>query len=392
MVDLCPPRGACMTERNSLAAMEARAPASANGDAPIPFANPFAQYETYRTEINAAIQSVLEKGHYILGENVAAFEHELSAYLGVENTIGVANGTDALVLALKGLQIGAGDEVIIPSMTAVATAAAVTLTGATPVFADIDPAHYTIDPESISKKITPKTKAIIAVHLYGQPADIDTIQTIAKQNNLKFIEDCAQAIGAQYRDKKIGSFGDIACFSFFPTKNLGAIGDGGAVVTNNTEIAQRIRMLRQYGWDEARVSHIHGMNSRLDELQAAILRVKLPYLDRDTEQRNAVAAFYNEALKNNNIVKPAVRKDAFHAYHLYVIQCDHRDDVVKKLKTHNIIAGVHYTKAAHQMPAYFNETIQLPITENLALRTLSLPMYPELQVSELERVIHALST
>src|SRR3990167_1975700 len=282
------------------------------------FANPAAQYDTYRIEINAAIQSVLEKGHYILGENVAAFECEFSAYLGVENTIGVANGTDALVLALKGVQIGLGDEVIIPSMTAVATAAAVTLSGATPIFADIDATHYTIDPESISKKITPKTKAIIAVHLYGQPADIDAIQLIAKQHNLKFIEDCAQAVGARFKDKKIGSFGDVACFSFFPTKNLGAIGDGGAVATNNADVALRIRMLRQYGWDEARVSQMHGMNSRLDELQAAILRVKLPYLDRDTEKRNAVAAFYNDALKNINIVKPAVREHAFHAYHLYV--------------------------------------------------------------------------
>ncbi len=358
----------------------------------IPFANPFAQYETHRTEINAAIQSVLEKGHYILGDNVTAFEREFSEYLTVENTIGVANGTDALVLALKGLQIGPGDEVIIPSMTAVATAAAVTLSGATPIFADIDPAYYTIDPESISKKITLKTKAIIAVHLYGQPADIDTIQLIAKQHNLKFIEDCAQAVGARFKDKKIGSFGDVACFSFFPTKNLGAIGDGGAVVTNNADLALRIRMLRQYGWDEARMSQMHGMNSRLDELQAAILRVKLPYLDRDTEKRNAVAAFYNQALKNKNVMMPRVREHAFHAYHLYVIQCDHRDEMVNQLKKHNIIAGIHYAKAAHHMPAYFNPDIKLPVTDNLALHTLSLPMYPELQADELERVVNALST
>jgi len=358
----------------------------------IPFANPFAQYETHRTEINAAIQSVLEKGHYILGDNVTAFEREFSEYLTVENTIGVANGTDALVLALKGLQIGPGDEVIIPSMTAVATAAAVTLSGATPIFADIDPAYYTIDPESISKKITLKTKAIIAVHLYGQPADIDTIQLIAKQHNLKFIEDCAQAVGARFKDKKIGSFGDVACFSFFPTKNLGAIGDGGAVVTNNADLALRIRMLRQYGWDEARMSQMHGMNSRLDELQAAILRVKLPYLDRDTEKRNAVAAFYNQALKNKNVMMPRVREHAFHAYHLYVIQCDHRDEMVNQLKKQNIIAGIHYAKAAHHMPAYFNPDIKLPVTDNLALHTLSLPMYPELQADELERVVNALST
>jgi dTDP-4-amino-4,6-dideoxygalactose transaminase len=359
------------------------------GNMMISFANPFAQYETYRTEINAAIQSVLEKGHYILGENVASFEREFSAYLGVENAIGVANGTDALVLALKGLQIGSGDEVIIPSMTAVATAAAVTLAGATPVFADIDANYYTIDPESISKKIKSKTKAIIAVHLYGQPADIDAIQVIAKQHNLKFIEDCAQAVGSRYRDKKIGSFGDVACFSFFPTKNLGAIGDGGAVVTSDAEVAQRIRMLRQYGWDDARISQMHGMNSRLDELQAAILRVKLPYLDRDTEKRNAVAAFYNEALKNKNVIIPRVREHAFHAYHLYVIQCDDRDDKVNQLKKHNIIAGIHYAKAAHHMPTYFNAEIKLPVTDNLALRTLSLPMYPELLMNEQQEIMSA---
>lgn len=356
----------------------------------IPFANPHAQYQTYRTEINAAIQSVLEKGHYILGENVAAFEREFSAYLSVENTIGVANGTDALVLALKGLEIGAGDEVIIPSMTAVATAAAVTLSGATPVFADVDATYYTIDPVFILKKITPKTKAIIAVHLYGQPADIDAIQAIAKQHHLKFIEDCAQAVGARYRNKKIGSFGDVACFSFFPTKNLGAIGDGGAVVTNNAETAQRIRMLHQYGWDQERISHLHGINSRLDELQAAILRVKLPYLDRDTEKRNTIAAFYNDALKNSAMTKPAIREQAFHAFHLYVIQCDHRDEMMKQLKTHNIIAGIRYEKAAHQMPIY-QQSNKLPVTEQLAERVLCLPMYPELQEDELERVIYALS-
>jgi dTDP-4-amino-4,6-dideoxygalactose transaminase len=355
------------------------------------FANPAAQYNAYRTEIDAAIQSVLEKGHYILGENVAGFEREFSDYLGVSHAIGVANGTDALVLALKGLQIGAGDEVIIPSMTAVATAAAVTLVGATPVFADVDATHYTIDPESISKKITDKTKAIIAVHLYGQPADIDAIQTIATQHHLKFIEDCAQAVGARYENKKIGSFGDVACFSFFPTKNLGAIGDGGAVATNNAEVAQRIRMLRQYGWDEARVSHFHGINSRLDELQAAILRVKLPHLDRDTEKRNQIAAFYNGALKNNNIIKPIARESAFHAYHLYVIQCDDRDEVITQLKTHNIIAGVRYEKAAHQMPIYHSSNNQLPVTEQLAERVLCLPMYPELLPSEMERVVDALS-
>lgn len=358
----------------------------------IGFANPGAQYLAHQSEIDDAIQSVLRSGNYILGEQVTLFEKECAAYLGLSHLISVANGTDALVLALKGLNVGAGDEVILPSMTATATAAAVSLTGATPVFADIDAHYYTIDPACVEKVITPKTKVIIAVHLYGQPADLSALQSIAKKYQLKFIEDCAQAIGAKYQGKSVGHFSDIACFSFFPTKNLGAIGDGGAIATQDSALAERIRLLRQYGWNEERVSQFPGMNSRLDELQAAILRVKLKYLDCDTQKRNQIAHHYFDALKNSAFILPAVRSNVFHAYHLYVVQCENRDHVIQKLREKNIAAGIHYAKAVHQMPAYFNKENNLPITEQTAMRIISLPMYPELTENQQQLVVHVLQT
>ncbi|EKD77365.1 MAG: hypothetical protein ACD_42C00358G0001, partial [uncultured bacterium] len=290
----------------------------------ISFANPLAQYQSHQTEIDAAIHTVLNSGHYILGEQVAAFENEFARYLGLTNAVGVASGTDALVLALMALGVGRDDEVILPSMTATATANAVKQVGATPVFVDIEKNYYTIDPVLVEKAITEKTKAIIAVHLYGQPADMFSLLKIAKQYQVKLIEDCAQAVGAYYQKKPVGNFSDIACFSFFPTKNLGAMGDGGAIATNNNTLAERIRQLRQYGWDANRDSQFIGMNSRLDELQAAILRVKLRYLNKDIEKRNQIARHYDKLLKSFPFVLPAVRHEALHAYHLYVIQCEHR--------------------------------------------------------------------
>lgn len=351
------------------------------------FANPGAQYFAHQEEINAVIASVLAKGVYILGEEVSLFEQEFANYCGINETIGVASGTDAITLALRGFAIGAGDEVIIPSMTATATAAAVSQTGAQPVFVDIEKDYYTIDPQCVEKAITPNTKAIIAVHLYGQPADIVALQSIAKKYQLKFVEDCAQATGARYHEKPVGSFSDAACFSFFPTKNLGAIGDGGAVITNDAALAKRIRMLAQYGWDEERVSQFPGFNSRLDELQAAILRVKLRYLDEDTKKRNAIASRYQGELKNLPIVLPSVRDNVIHSYHLYVIQCDNRDTLVKKLHAENMMVGVHYAKAVHQMSGYYDSALSLPNSENLAKHALSLPIYPELKSEEQEMCI-----
>ena len=260
--------------------------------------NPKAQYLAHKDEIDSAIQGVLSKGQLILGENVYAFEKEFSEYIGSKYSIGVGNGTDALFLAMRAMEFGPGDEVIAPSHTATATIASIAMTGATPVLTDVNPVHHTLDPSSISKAITPNTKGVMAVHMYGQPADMDKILDITRQNGLKLIEDCAQAPGAIYKNRRVGSIGDVGCFSFYPTKNLGALGDGGAVVTSDTFLAEKIRKLRQYGWDEKRVSQYIGLNSRLDELQAAVLRVKLKYLEKDNARRVVLANKYKEALNH----------------------------------------------------------------------------------------------
>ena len=251
------------------------------------FSNPKAQYLAHKKEIDAAIEKVLSGTQFILGQNVASFEEEFAKYIGTDHVVGVGNGTDALCLALNAFDIGPGKEVIAPSYTAVATIAAIGMAGAIPILVDVDPSYYTLSPEAIEKAVTERTRAVIAVHLYGQPADMNKILAIAKRHKLKVIEDCAQAHGAIYEDKRVGSIGDIGCFSFYPTKNLGALGDGGAVVTSDDVIASHLYKLREYGWDENRISQKPGWNSRLDELQAAVLRAKLPYLDADTEKRKS---------------------------------------------------------------------------------------------------------
>ena len=281
--------------------------------------NPKAQYLEHQAEIDEAIAHVLEKGRYILGEEVLAFEEEFATYIGVDHGIGVGNCTDAIHLALRACGIGIGDEVITVSHTAVATVAAIELAGATPVLVDIEPDFYTIDPGQLQKAISPKTKAIIPVHLYGQSADLEAVLKIAKQHNLRVIEDCAQATGALYKNRRIGSFGDLACFSFYPTKNLGAIGDGGMIVCNESKLAKKVKCLREYGWDESRVSQFAGVNSRLDELQAAVLRVKLPYLDEDNSKRRKLAKLYDQGL--SGLLLPKIRAEAIPVYHLYEARC-----------------------------------------------------------------------
>jgi len=281
--------------------------------------NPKAQYLEHQAEIDEAIAHVLEKGRYILGEEVLAFEEEFATYIGVDHGIGVGNCTDAIHLALRACGIGIGDEVITVSHTAVATVAAIELAGATPVLVDIEPDFYTIDPGQLQKAISPKTKAIIPVHLYGQSADLEAVLKIAKQHNLRVIEDCAQATGALYKNRRIGSFGDLACFSFYPTKNLGAIGDGGMIVCNESKLAKKVKCLREYGWDESRISQFAGVNSRLDELQAAVLRVKLPYLDEDNSKRRKLAKLYDQGL--SGLLLPKIRAEAIPVYHLYEARC-----------------------------------------------------------------------
>ena len=351
--------------------------------------NPKAQYLEHQAEIDEAIAHVLEKGWYILGEEVLAFEEEFAAYIGVDHAIGVGNCTDAIHLALRACGIGIGDEVITVSHTAVATVAAIELAGATPVLVDIEPDFYTIDPGQLQKVISPKTKAIIPVHLYGQSADLEAVLKIAKQHNLRVIEDCAQATGALYKNRRIGSFGDLACFSFYPTKNLGAIGDGGMIVCNESKLAKKVKCLREYGWDESRISQFAGVNSRLDELQAAVLRVKLPYLDEDNSKRRKLAKLYDQGL--SGLLLPKIRAEAIPVYHLYVVRCPQRNKLLSHLKTHHCSAGVHYLVPVHLQPAYQKgqAKVHLPVTEQLADEIISLPIYPELSKDDVQKVMQA---
>ncbi len=343
--------------------------------------NPREQYNAHREEIDAAIANVLANGRYILGPEVEAFEREFATYCEVKHAVGVGSGTEALHVALAALGVGAGDEVITTAHTAVATASAIRLCGATPVFVDIEPRTWTIDPSLIQQAITPRTKAIVPVHIYGQPADLEPIMSFG----FPVLEDCAQAHGARDRGRRAGSRGIAGAFSFYPTKNLGAIGDGGAVVTNDDELARRLRLFREYGWAQRYVSSTDGWNSRLDELQAAILRVKLRYLDADNARRRAIAARYDQALAG--VVRtPDVRSGVEHVYHLYVITSERRDALQAHLKAHDVGALVHYPVAVHQQPAFATNG-SLPVTENAAATVLSLPMYPELTESDQQIVI-----
>lgn len=352
-------------------------------------ANPKAQYLSYKDEIDTAISRVLEKGWYIIGEEVKFFEKEFAAYIGVDHGIGVGSGTEALHLALKACGIGPADEVITVSHTAVATVAAVELAGAKPVFADIDPVTCTMDPESLRLVITPRTKAVIPVHLYGHPAEMDEIAQIVREHSLRLIEDCAQAHGATYKNKRVGSFGDMACFSFYPTKNLGALGDGGMVVTNDNKLAEKARLLREYGWAERFVSHMPGWNTRLDEIQAAILRVKLKHLDEGNSKRIQLAEIYDRNLSTPNLTLPKRSENSTHVYHLYVIRSPKRDELLKHLKEKGISTLIHYPVPVHQQPAYVGLGGRLPQTERVAKEILSLPMYPELTKDQIYSVIDA---
>ena len=355
--------------------------------------NPSAQYLSHKTEINSAISKVLEKGWYISGEECKSFESEFSNYVGVEFGIGVGSGTEALHVALKACGVSQGDEVITVAHTAVATIAAIELAGAIPVLVDIDPNYYTLNPSKIERVLSSKTKAIIPVHLYGQPADMGPIMDIAHHNKLKIVEDCAQAHGAMYNGRRVGSWGDAACFSFYPTKNLGALGDGGMVVTNNGEVAQRARLLREYGWVDRYVSEISGWNSRLDELQAAILRVKLRKLDKDNESRIKLADQYNRLLERCKIVLPKKREGSNHVYHLYVVRTSKRDDLQQYLKEKGIGTLIHYPIPVHAQPAYSKKlkgADDLSVTETVSKEILSLPMYPELHGNEVDIISNSI--
>ena len=357
----------------------------------IPFVDLKRQYDLIKEEINIKINEVLQNTHFILGENVEIFEKEFANYCGVKYCVGVASGSDALTLCLKALGIGEGDEVITVPNTFIATVDAISRNGAKPVFVDIDTETYNMDVTKIEEEITDKTKAIIPVHLYGQPADMDAIIKIAKKYDLKIIEDACQAHGAEYKGKRVGSLGDAGCFSFYPAKNLGAYGDGGMVVTNNEELAEKIRMLRNYGQSKKYYHDFMGYNSRLDEIQAAVLRVKLRYLDEWNDKRREHAKLYDELLENASGIETPTEKDYVkHVYHLYVMRCKNRDDLQHYLSSKGISTGIHYPIPVHLQMAYKHLEYKqgdFPITEKYSKEILSLPMFPELTDEEIEAVV-----
>jgi dTDP-4-amino-4,6-dideoxygalactose transaminase len=357
----------------------------------IPLVDLTAQYHSIKKEIDAAVLSTLESGHFILGPAVLKFEESIASYLGVDFGIGLASGTDALVLALRALNIGAGDEVIVPAYTFFATAGTVMSVGAKPVFVDIDPQSYLIDVNRIKEAITPKTKAIIPVHLYGHPAEMNPILAIAREHGLKVIEDNAQGFGAEYLGKKTGSLGDIGCLSFFPTKNLGAFGDAGMVVTNDPALAERMRMLRTHGWKKKYYSEEVGYNSRIDALQAAILQAKLPHLDSWNEKRRELAHRYSENL-GSNVVVPIECEWAKHVYHLYIVRSSKRDELQSFLKERGIVAEVYYPLPPHLATPcrkFGYKEGDFPHAELASRETFALPLYPELTLSQQDEVIAA---
>ena len=359
--------------------------------------DPRAGYLEQKEAIDAAIGEVLASGLYIKGPQVAAFEAEFAAFVGLREAVGVANGTDALHLSLRALGIGPGDQVLTVSHTAVATVAAIELSGAEPVLLDIDAASYTLSVERLAGALevlggSGRLKAVIAVHLYGQPAAMPAIVALARRHGLFVIEDCAQSHGALLSGQSTGTFGDIAAFSFYPTKNLGGFGDGGAIVTDDPALALRARSLGEYGWKERYVSQVPGLNSRLDELQAAIRRVKLRHLDQDNARRRAVARLYDERLPREGLSTPAVSAGAEHCYHQYVVRCSGRDALRAHLQEQGIGTAVHYPQPVHLQPAYRGRATlagPLPVAERVCGEILSLPMYPQLPLSEVGRVCDA---
>ncbi|MBN1547222.1 MAG: DegT/DnrJ/EryC1/StrS family aminotransferase [Syntrophaceae bacterium] len=350
----------------------------------IPMVDLRRQYLQLKPEIDAAVLDVMDKTQFILGPNVTAFEAEVARYHGVPHAVGVASGTDALLLALRALGIGASDEVITTPFTFIATAEVLGLLGAVPVFVDIDPGTFNMNPALIEQAITDKTRAIIPVHLFGQPCDMDQILTVAKQYKLKVIEDCAQAFGARYKERIVGTLGDAGCFSFFPSKNLACYGDGGIVVTGNAEIDAKLRVLRNHG-SAVRYHHsILGYNSRLDEIQAAILRVKLKHIDAFNEGRRRAAGLYRKHIRRNDVILPKEVPDCYHVYHQYTLLADHRDRLQACLAQAEIASAIYYPVPLHQQEVFLSKNHgPLPVTETVSKRVLSLPVFPEITEEEI---------
>lgn len=360
----------------------------------IPLVGLFDQYQTIKPEIDAAIESIITRSAFVGGEEVRSFESEFAAYCETKACVGAGNGTDAIYLTLRALGIGPGDEVITVAHTFIATSEAISMTGARPVFVDITEDTMLMNPALLEQAVTPRTKAIVPVHLYGQPCDLDAIMKVADRHGLKVIEDAAQAHGARWRGRRAGSIGDAGCFSFYPGKNLGAFGDAGAVVSQDEELIERIRMLANHGRLEKYTHKMEGVNSRLDGLQAAILRVKLRHLDEWNESRRRHADFYFENLSGNELRMPVVDENALPVWHLFVVRVADRESFQQKLKGEGIATGVHYPVPLHLQPACQYLGIpkgSLPVTEEVSGEVVSLPMYPELTSAQLESVVNAIT-
>jgi dTDP-4-amino-4,6-dideoxygalactose transaminase len=360
----------------------------------VPFVDLKAQHESVRDQVQRAMLGVADRAEFILGPAVSKFEAAFAAYCGANHAVGLDSGISALELALRACNVGPGDEVITPSHTFIATVSSISFTGATPVFVDVRPHTYLVDPERIEHAITPRTRAIMAVHLYGQPAEMDAIVDIARRKGLFLIEDAAQAHGAEYHGRRVGTFGTVGCFSFYPAKNLGAYGDAGAIVTNDAAIAKHIEMLRNYG-QRRKYDHVYlAYNRRIDTLQAAILDVKLRYLDQWNRRRTAAAARYCSQLADcPAVVLPSVSADVQHVYHLFVIQHPKRDDLMKHLAARGISCGLHYPIPVHKQECYAHlagERLPLTVTDRLGDRVLSLPMFPEITDDQIDHVCEAI--
>jgi dTDP-4-amino-4,6-dideoxygalactose transaminase len=359
----------------------------------IPLVDLRAQYERIKPEIDAALQRVIDQTAFILGPEVSGFEESFARYVGAPDAVGVASGTAALHLALRACGVGAGDEVITSAHTFIATAEAISHSGARPVFVDIDPRTFAIDPELVERAITPRTRAIVPVHLYGHPADMGALRAIAGRHGLHVIEDAAQAHGARWGEASCGTLGHLACFSFYPGKNLGAFGDAGAVTGTDLALLKRVRLLRDHGRTSKYEHEEIGFGERIDALQAAVLHAKLPHLEAWTEARRAHARRYDDLLADVDVVTPFEAPGVRHVYHLYVIRTARRDDVCARLQARGIGAGVHYPLPVHRQPAYLRQgygTLSLPVTEQAAREVLSLPLYPELEEEQMQTVVRAL--
>jgi dTDP-4-amino-4,6-dideoxygalactose transaminase len=356
----------------------------------IPFLDLKAQYKQMKLEIDTAVMRVIDGAQFVLGPEVAAFEARFASYCGVNHCLAVNSGTSALHLALLAADVGPGDEVITVSMTFVATTAAILYSGAKPVYVDVDPVTWTMDPALIEAAITPKTKAILPVHLHGLMADMDPIMEIARRHNLVVIEDAAQSHGAEYKGRRAGSIGDLGCFSFYPGKNLGAYGEGGAVVSNNPEFAKRVSLLRDWG-QESKYNHVlHGYNYRMDGIQGAVLNVKMNYIEPWTEARRSVAAHYDRLLEKQRCVRPMAPAHSRHVYHVYAVRLERRDEAQKVLQAAGVGTGIHYPVPVHLQKAYADlgySVGDFPVTELLANQFLSVPIYAELTPQQVSEVV-----